>query len=210
VRLRVGIRKHLAGVAVPALLLLAGLAFPRVAAAGIHHRTLALQRPSCLCGADFNRDGRADQGSISSRAGAAFINLSLSGHDHPLSLRAGKGVVDVLAFDVDRDGDTDLVALKSNLRARVWLNNGRGEFVRRKQSASGVGSGGPAIAGHSQPSGACCSFENENDDGGVLAVSHIASAPQSAEVHDLRSVELSVEAPFLASLRPRGPPPTRS
>ena len=155
VRLRIGIRKHLVIVAVPALLLLAGLAFPQLAAAAIHPKTF--QRSSCFCGADFNRDGLADRGSISSSPrGSTFIDLRLSGRTKPLSLRAGQGVVDVLALDVDRDGDTDLVALKTNLRIRVWLNNGRGEFVRSSKPDLGVSFGEPKLDRHSRQSGTFC------------------------------------------------------
>src|SRR5258708_5418723 len=100
--------------ALPALILLACLAAPSAAHADYLPPTV--QRPSCLCGADFNGDGLADRGSISSLQGSAFIHIALSGESEPQPLRAGRGIVDVLALDIDRDGDTDLVALRTNLR----------------------------------------------------------------------------------------------
>jgi VCBS repeat protein len=201
--LRIGIRKQFVGVAVPALLFLAALAFPHHSVAAVHPK--AFFRPSCSCGADFDRDGRTDRASISSRADAAFISLSLSGREKPIHLRAGKGVLDVSAFDIDSDGNVDLVALKTDLRIRVWLNNGRGGFVRQRHPASGGWHSRYKISGESQQSGSCCSSESD-EDGAVVADFGFAVGPQHREVHGFRSVQQFVETPFLTSLRLRGPP----
>jgi FG-GAP-like repeat len=68
--------------------------------------------------------------------GATVIHLSLSGRSEPLTLSAGKRkrILGIVATDIDRDGDADVVALNEDLHLHVWLNNGQGRFIRRKQA----------------------------------------------------------------------------
>jgi hypothetical protein len=190
--------------ALPVLLFLTGAAYPAAASAATH--PITLRHPFCYCAADFNRDGLADRGSISSQQGSTFIHLALSGRREPLRLHAGKGVVNVLAFDIDRDGDTDLVALKTDLRIRVWLNNGHGEFVRRNQPDPSISFGSKLLTGDSQQTGVCCS--SAYDDGVSLAgyARTNSIGPEPSETHGIKSIERPTTDPFLTSIHLRGPP----
>lgn len=122
-------------------------------------------------------------------------------------LHAGRGVVNVLAFDIDRDGDTDLVELKADLRIRVWLNNGRGEFVRRNRPDLRISFGSKLLTRDSEQTGSCCS--SAYDDGASLAgyARTTSIGPELSASHGFESSERPATDPFLTSIHPRGPPP---
>jgi hypothetical protein len=190
---------------VPALIFLAALAGSPSARAA----SGAMQHPSCFCGADFNRDGFADRGTISSQQGSAFIHLLLSGKRKPLSLRVGRAILGVLAFDVDRDGNTDLVALKANLRVRVWLNDGHGRFVRRSRSELGISLGNTIGPGNVPEAAAFCSCSVHEDGANVQRATRALAAfgPEPGEAKTFASGNLAIEDTFLTAIHPRGPPP---
>ena len=190
----------------PAVLSLAALVGPVVARAATHPR--GPRHPSYFCGVDVCPGGSADRGSISSRQGSTFTHLSLSVSSEPLSFHVGKGVVNVLAFDVDRDGDTDLVALRKDLRVRVWLNNGHGKFVRRNRPGLSISFGSKLLTRDSQQVGAFC-WSSSYDDGASLVgcARTSAIAADSSETRGLESSERPTTDPFLALIHPRGPPP---
>jgi hypothetical protein len=191
--------------AVPSLIFLAVLvASPSaIAASG------TVQHPSCFCGADFNRDGFTDGGTISSHLGSTFVRISLSGRRKPLSLRVGKAILGVLAFDVDRDGNTDLVALKSNLRVHVWLNDGHGKFVRRSRSELGISLSNTIGPGNVPEAAAFCSCSVHEDGANVPRATRPLAAfgPEPGEASPLTSSDLAIKDTFLAAIHPRGPPP---
>jgi hypothetical protein len=207
-QLRVGFGKRLVRavlpVAVPALIFLAAWAGSpaAMAAAG------AVQHPSCFCGADFNRDGFSDRGTISSHQSSAFIHLWWSGKRQPLSLHLGRAILGVLAFDVDRDGDTDLVALKANLRVRVWLNDGHGRFVRRRQSELGISLGNAIGPGNVPEAAAFCSCPVHEDGPNIPRATRALAAfgPEPGEAYAFASGDLAIEDTFPAAIHPRGPP----
>ncbi len=137
-RLRSALKTSLFGViaATAAHMIAALLAYPKPAAA-----TTALPSPdpACVCRADFSHDGTAAHATIASVAGRSIVRVFLSGRRKPLELAAGSTrVLGIVATDVDRDGKADLVALKKNLRLRVWLNKGHGRFVRKRLASHGA------------------------------------------------------------------------
>jgi hypothetical protein len=103
---------------------------------------------------------------------ATFTRLSLSVHSEPLKFHARKGVIDVLAFDVDHDGYTDVVTVRRNSRVHVWLNDGHGGFVRRSENDSRATSGSRLRSGDPLQMGACCGPLNNDD-----ALSPLPAAP---------------------------------
>jgi hypothetical protein len=87
---------------------------------------------------------------------STFIRLSLSVQSEPLKFHARKGVIDVLAFDVDHDGYTDVVTVRRNSRVHVWLNDGHGGFVRRSEKGWRAAAGNRVRSGEPLPKGGCC------------------------------------------------------
>jgi hypothetical protein len=169
-----------------------------------------LQNTDCILGTDFNRDGKADRGIIASVHGLAVIRLSLSGRREPLDLRAGTTkVLGVVAADVDRDGNTDIVALKKNLRVRVWLNKGHGHFVRKKPLPGGIFLGNGIVSHReNEPVSAFVCPEERDED---LSCSSLAdpvsvSAPQVAHGKPATFFTPQTQEVFLSCSGSRGPP----
>jgi hypothetical protein len=203
-----GLRKYLLGVAAQAALLalvfFARAADPPAAMAAPRPGRL----PSCLCGADFNQDGLPDRGVISSTAGSTFIRLSLSGRGQTLSLRVGRRILGALAFDVNRDGHPDIVALKSDLHLRVWLNDGHGQFAPRDGPNEAIYSGHRVSPRDPPPSSAFCCSSLHEDGGNLPCGGHslIAAAPQASGKFSFAAEDAAFEDAFLAAVPPRGPP----
>ena len=93
--------------------------------------------------ADLDGDRLPDPVLISADRSSAVITLSRVQRQTQLSFSIP--VSSLLAFDLDRDGDADLVALPrtspihlwpKDARANLWINNGRGSFILRKVLAS--------------------------------------------------------------------------
>ena len=191
--------------AVALVFFLIGAVRPVSAGAAVH--PMSFRYPSCFCRADFNRDGLLDGGSILLQQGSTFIHLSLSGKRESVSLRAGKGVVNVVAVDIDGDGYADLVALRTDLRIKVWLNNRHGNFVRRSQAHWIIFSRRKSLTRDSQQANAfCCSFPT-NDGARLAGYSRITfTGPGLSYGSDFESGKRSAADPFLALIHPRGPP----
>jgi hypothetical protein len=85
----------------------------------------ALRAGTISAVADFNRDGSPDRVS----SDRAVVSVSLSRFHHPaVQLIHVTPVVGLLAADVDRDGDIDVLTLTSSGRLRLWKNDGHGRF----------------------------------------------------------------------------------
>jgi hypothetical protein len=170
----------------PVLFAVAALAGPAVARASAHPRrtrAVRLQRRS------------------------TFACLSLSVRSELLTFSATRGVVGVVAFDVDHDGDTDLVILRKDLRVHLWLNNGQGEFVRRDQSDSQFAARRKFRSGDNQQKGSCW-FSSSYDDGSSLVgcAPARAAVPEPCGTYRLQFRERLTADPVLAATRTRGPP----
>jgi hypothetical protein len=116
------------------------------------------------------RLGRASTAVI--KRNSTFIFLSLSVKSEPLKFHAKKGVIGVLAFDIDHDGYTDVVTVRRNSRVHVWLNDGHGGFVRRSENDSRAASRRGLRSGDPLQAGACCGPLNNDD-----ALSPLPTAP---------------------------------
>lgn len=116
------------------------------------------------------RLGRASTAVV--QRNSTFICLSLSVKSEPLKFHARKGVIGVLAFDIDHDGYTDVVTVRRNSRVHVWLNDGHGGFVRRSENDSRAASGSRLRSGDPLQTGACCGPLNNDD-----ALSLLPAAP---------------------------------
>jgi hypothetical protein len=89
---------------------------------------------------DFDGDGILDHVRIDPGAGGSSVHIALSRRgSSSLNVRRAR-VLRVTGFDIDADGDLDLVAL-TDAGLVMWKNNGRGKFFRVKE------------AGRSPPSG---------------------------------------------------------
>ncbi|MGH9429469.1 MAG: hypothetical protein ACRD2L_24550 [Terriglobia bacterium] len=82
--------------------------------------------------ADFNSDGIADNVRlVDEDFNRAQIQIFVSGLSRSNRIVLDEKIVRVVAIDVDRDGDSDLVALTRAPCLLVWLNDGRGHFFPR-------------------------------------------------------------------------------
>lgn len=82
--------------------------------------------------ADFNRDGRTDLATYASPSAFAGLRVHLAdgsaGYLPPILLGALAGVTDLLAADVDADGNADLVCWTNHGNAGVRLGDGAAGF----------------------------------------------------------------------------------
>jgi hypothetical protein len=76
--------------------------------------------------ADFDGDRRPDAGTVV----AAGVQLRLSGFRQDRLLAVPEQIFGLIAVDIDRDGDVDLVANLAHGGVIVWLNDGHGRFDR--------------------------------------------------------------------------------
>jgi len=90
--------------------------------------------------ADINGDGLSDRIEAGRTAGELLVQLS--GRETAQRLHIGGTLLDLAVADVDRDGDSDLVATASgrrHIRLLVWTNAGGGRFVSRQPKPAGGG-----------------------------------------------------------------------
>lgn len=80
--------------------------------------------------ADLNGDGIHDVVDVAARPSEVPVRTHSR---HSQRLQASDRIIRVAIADIDRDGDPDLVASTSRLGLRIWINNGRGRFVRREE-----------------------------------------------------------------------------
>jgi hypothetical protein len=89
---------------------------------------------------DLDGDGILDHVRIGPGADGSSIQIALSRRgSSSLKVRSAR-VLRVTGFDVDADGDLDLVAL-TDAGLVMWKNNGRGKFFRVKESGRSPPSG---------------------------------------------------------------------
>jgi len=89
-----------------------------------------------LAVADFDNDQKPDGAVLVSSAGLYSSNnirieLHLTGHQNTqLSFQSSQTRLEIVAFDIDHDGDTDLVVQQAftHQRVNVWINDGNGSF----------------------------------------------------------------------------------
>ena len=185
----------------PALVFLAG----SVGAPAASAASRAVDRPSLLfCSADFNPDGLAGRATLSSVQGSTYVHFSSPGKSKPLSLRVGKRILGVLTFD--RDGNTDVVALKTDLRVRVWLSDGHGRFVRQNQFGPGIARGKLSPSDEQEPALCCSSIREDGANLPRVTRDLAADGPQLARSQALASSQHVVEDAFFTAIHPRGPP----
>jgi hypothetical protein len=79
---------------------------------------------------DFDGDGQPDVVLIQDGAEGPHVSVRLSGSPDVVMLDAE--VVGVIAADIDRDGDVDLVTAAPSGQVVNWLNDGRGRFTRQQ------------------------------------------------------------------------------
>ena len=158
--------------------------------------------------ADFNRDGLPDQGVLLYGRGATTIYLSLSGERRPQRIRVEERLIGVVASDIDRDGDPDLLAFTRNLRVLVWVNNSRGRFTPRK-SALRHGHRGTFLEKQISRLTTLFLWSNSHDDETKLLLAAASSNETGPARISVRQPPFGIqpfEATCIAGCPPRGPP----
>lgn len=98
--------------------------------------TDAATRPAAIpTWGDLDGDGQPDEVVIQRHGTTDTVGLLLSTARTDAFLDVGPGFVAVSAFDVDGDGDLDLVTTSAN-GAEFWLNDGHGVFTRSRRPSS--------------------------------------------------------------------------
>lgn len=98
-------------------------------------QTLAApQNPNATAAGDFNRDGRMDLATTVDAPDRVLVFFGTAtgvfGAGVPVANLNGVGVRDILAADLDGDGDTDLIIGEHNINAvQPLINQGNGFFV---------------------------------------------------------------------------------
>jgi hypothetical protein len=87
--------------------------------------------------ADLNGDGRADRIRILDTAGQRALIVHFAGGPRIL-LRTPWRVRRLVAGDVDRDGDVDLLGTTEGAELVAWINHGRGRFALAERRAPPV------------------------------------------------------------------------
>ena len=89
---------------------------------------------AAVAGADplsVDSGGAGTHGRIDSAGQAGLFAARLSEPRHWLHWNADDPIVRIVVVDVDRDGDSDVVAETRHAGLHFWINSGRGHFARR-------------------------------------------------------------------------------
>ena len=81
--------------------------------------------------ADLDGDGIHDRIELIGRPG--LLTVSLSGTRQSLHFATNDPIVRFVVGDIDRDGDSDVVAETRHSGLRFWINTGRGRFAAQSQ-----------------------------------------------------------------------------
>jgi hypothetical protein len=115
------------------------LSFATVAAAGVPDARVPARwgEAGNRIVADLNGDGRADRIRILDTAGRRALIVHFAGGPRIL-LRTPWRVRRLVAGDVDRDGDVDLLGTTEGAELVAWINHGRGRFALAERRAPPV------------------------------------------------------------------------
>jgi hypothetical protein len=161
--------------------------------------------------ADINGDGVRDR--IEARHASRELVVRLSNREPPQHLAVSGSILDVVLVDIDKDGDSDLVATtrgRRHVRVFVWTNAGHGRLI----------TGGPrprVSRAHHQlsrrrltaPIRPAADGDFSGDAVGLFVLTSIALQGRPVGSEPLHTAD----EPLVARLRhdrrsPRGPPPT--
>ena len=161
-----------------------------------------------LASADVNGDGLRDRVERGRDRTELIVKIS---NDHIQRLHTQRQIFRVVLADVDHDGDADLVASTAPAGLRIWLNRGKGRFVRARSNGpkrrSTFGALGDRVS-RSGPEIATSTDRQESSRPGIVQASSIlAPAVTRLGFFDTALPRSRLD---VRPLEARGPPPLRS
>jgi hypothetical protein len=203
-------------------ILLLALAAPRLWAqdgikGALSQSNFATSLERSLAVADFDNDQRPDGAVLlhpnGLRPQSSFrIELHLTGNKNTeLSFESSQTALELVAFDIDHDGDTDVIVQQAftHERLHVWINDGEGAFHEgRLQDFSSieVATGESLNAPSRQPYAPVLALCTQRGFEVAVLTTPLLSRPPTTPQPQRFATEFSVESPSCPSNLSRAPP----
>jgi len=171
---------------------------------------------STLAVADFDGDNKPDgaillQSDANLVKGNFAIKLHLTGHsNNEIRFQSLESALTVEAFDIDHDGDIDLIIEESisHKRLQIWINDGHGNFEkgRSEDFPSAADSNPDQIRSSERLDASALSLPTQRGFETMLIACHIAGRPPSQKRLTAYSTNLPLSDQEFSRTLSRAPP----